>query len=106
MIIHGVICNKCQTILYVRHNHDYRTCDCKSVSVDGMIDSLDGGWSNLRIVFENEDDFSEIKLRGEVVLRQILAYDRQYESNLHGKYRINENSNMSWFKKLIIKEDE
>ena len=35
MIVMGAICRKCNTFVYSRANHDYISCGCGSISLDG-----------------------------------------------------------------------
>jgi hypothetical protein len=38
--IAGIYCPKCDTLIYSRSRHDFRTCSCKTLSVDGGFDYL------------------------------------------------------------------
>lgn len=41
----GLRCNKCDTTIVSRSVHDFRSCKCKDISVDGGSDYFRYGWS-------------------------------------------------------------
>ena len=52
-ILQNVIqCNHCKDVLVSYHVHDFKTCKCGKVSIDG-------GFDYLRRVFEKEEDFTD-----------------------------------------------
>lgn len=38
MIVHAIKCNKCLDTIYSRARHDFRSCTCGAVSIDGGFD--------------------------------------------------------------------
>ena len=56
MIIKNQIkCNHCGEVIESTHRHDFRTCKCGSVSVDG-------GHDYLRRCYEKEGDYTEMSI--------------------------------------------
>ena len=40
ILLNSIKCKKCSEILISEHTHDFRTCSCGSVSIDGGKDYL------------------------------------------------------------------
>ena len=58
IIKNQVKCNHCGDIIESRHRHDFRTCSCGAVSVDG-------GRDYLRRCYKAEGDFKELSITTE-----------------------------------------
>lgn len=55
-IIHNMVrCRKCMTVIESRSRHDYITCPCGNVSVDG-------GREYLKRVFKKKEDYEELSI--------------------------------------------
>lgn len=52
IISNSATCRKCKDFIFSRHRHDFVTCKCGSISVDG-------GQEYLRRVFRDHTDFIE-----------------------------------------------
>ena len=108
MTINAIYCKHCHNIIFSRHVHDYRSCDCGKCHVDG------GQLDYFRILAPSDNDFIVLHLDSEVILNQQMQYDYLYKnSNSHkfpdgyfGKYKLTEHSNIDWFRKLIINFDD
>jgi hypothetical protein len=101
-MINGIFVKSTKEILYSRYIHDCRfSQDLKC--------SIDGGFDYTKIT-GNFDDYIEVKIDEGVLLKQILQYDyllgnknsKEYPNGYHGRYIIEDNSNLNFFKKLII----
>lgn len=53
IVINRIRCKHCGDIIESHTTHDFRTCSCESVSVDG-------GHDYLRRVFKTSNDFEEL----------------------------------------------
>ena len=103
MIISAIYVKSTKEILYSRYLHDFRWSKDQTVGIDG-------GREYTKVSFTNIDDFVSIKLDGKVLLEQILEYDWKYgnkyadkwKDGYYGRFEITENSNLDFFKKLII----
>ena len=104
MNIRAVKCRICNNIIYSRSKHDFRTCDCGRLSIDGFGE---------RVISKDYYDYEDLILDGDVLLKQVLEYDYKYgnknipeenvENGWQGKYRIDSASNPHFFDKLVIK---
>ena len=47
-VVGGILCKKCSTVIWSRHRHDFHSCSCGAVYIDG-------GRDYLRIVGRSED---------------------------------------------------
>ena len=103
MKINAILCHKCKCIVFSKHTHDHRVCDCKDISVDG-------GFDYFKVSHKESAKFTPVQLNGDKLLEQILQYDYVYGNRVvpeefrdgwHGKFRLTENSNTSFFEKLI-----
>ena len=56
----AVRCNCCGNIIESTHRHDFKTCSCGRVSVDGGLDYI-------RRSFRSRDDFTELSKFGEEI---------------------------------------
>ena len=55
MEVKAIRCLICQDVVFSRATHDYRTCSCGNVSIDG-------GFNYTRISFKNEDYYELTKV--------------------------------------------
>lgn len=53
IFINGAVCLKCKEFIRSKHEHDFRTCKCGAVAVDG------GSWYAKR-VFKKQTDFIDV----------------------------------------------
>lgn len=96
----ALYCKKCHNIIYSRANHDYRSCDCKSIAIDACGDRFIGDFDNYTVI-----ELSDTKL-----LSQILYYDWNYKNNnakdfpdgYCGKFVLTEKSNKFFYDLLIV----
>jgi len=59
-------CRKCDDIIWSAHRHDFKTCKCGAISVDGGLDYI-------RRVYENPEDIQDRSLRlDKLILGSIL----------------------------------
>ena len=71
IIKNQVKCNHCGDIIESKHRHDFKTCSCGAVSVDGGRDYLrrcykaEGDFKELSIVREEREENNENKEREE-----------------------------------------
>jgi len=49
MKVNAIICSKCDTIIYSRAIHDFRTCKCESISIDGGFDYIRVLWDDKKV---------------------------------------------------------
>lgn len=54
IIRNAIRCNNCGDVIESKHRHDYNTCSCKRVAVDGGMDYLRRSFTN------NRDDYTEL----------------------------------------------
>lgn len=55
IVVNRVYCTKCKELIISKHVHDFKTCKCENVSVDGGTNYLKRAWpENLDFI-----DFSE-----------------------------------------------
>ena len=104
--IQAIFVKSTNEILYSRHVHDNRRSSDGLNAIDGgMIYSrLSGGMDNVVLV----------ELKTKVLLEQILSYDYLYGNHsaseflkgYHGRFEITENSNLEFFKRLIVNWDD
>ena len=52
LVQNQIKCKKCEDVIYSRHRHDFVSCKCGAVSVDGGMDYA-------RRVFKNIDDIED-----------------------------------------------
>lgn len=57
----AVRCNRCGDIIESTHRHDFKTCSCGCVSVDGGLDYI-------RRSSRSRDDFTELSEFGEEII--------------------------------------
>lgn len=65
LLLNQAQCNNCFDIITSKHRHDYVTCSCGNLSVDGGLDYTkrkfgDKGYSELS-VYADEDDIAKIR---------------------------------------------
>jgi len=100
-MIQALQCKHCLNIIYSRHRHDFRKCDCGAVAVDGGFDYFK--------VNGNFEDFNYLKINKNKLLEFILFSDwnfgninaEKFKEGYHGKFVITEKSNKSFFNELI-----
>lgn len=61
IIVNRIKCNKCGDIIESVHRHDFKSCSCKSISIDGGLDYLRRvgdlkAYEELSETVEEEDD--------------------------------------------------
>ena len=80
----AVYCKKCGTVLFSRATHDYRSCHCGGVAIDG-------GFDYCKINFKNENDmvFFCIILPKELTVK-VLYNDWNLSKDLYGFYKVGE----------------
>lgn len=64
MKISAIKCKKCGDVIYSRAAHDFRSCSCGTISIDG-------GFGYSKVTFKNIDDFCNINLYLNVTLREL-----------------------------------
>lgn len=79
IIIKNMIrCKKCGDIIESRHRHDFVTCSCGEVSVDG-------GHDYLRRCFNEHDSYEDLSQQKEITKEEyqklLEEYKEQHESN-------------------------
>ena len=72
IIKNQVKCNHCGDIIESRHRHDFRTCSCGAVSVDG-------GRDYLRRCYKAEGDYEELSITTEESKETEEKSERGYE---------------------------
>jgi hypothetical protein len=98
----AIFCKHCKNIIYSRAHHDYHSCDCERCSVDG-------GFEYTRLI-GNEEDYIVLELKKDKLLEFILNCDwrfkninaKDFPNGYFGKFKIGENSNPAFYKKLIV----
>lgn len=80
----AVLCKKCGAILFSRAIHDYRTCPCGEVSIDG-------GFDYCKLSYKKEEDFMLFKIAfPKNITKKLLHDDWNNNKNNHGLYKIGE----------------
>jgi len=103
MIINGIYSKSTKEILYSRSRNDFRESEDGNCFVDGGFDYFRMGGN-----FEN---FIEVELDPEILLKQILYYDWNYgnknaenfKNGYCGRFKLSEKSSKSFYGKLITK---
>ena len=59
LVFNAIRCNKCKNIVVSNHTHDFRTCECGTVSVDGGLDyrkrcGNKSDYTDISMVMEND----------------------------------------------------
>lgn len=107
MIIRAIFYKKDKEILYSRNVHD-----CK-MSTDGKV-GIDGGIFDYCRILGNPEDYIILDLDGGILLEQILNYDWKYRNKnadkyplgYCGKFIVTKQSNVDFYKKLILNFNE
>jgi len=89
-------------IIYSRDRYDFRSCDCKSVFVDGG--------NEYHKVSGDIENINWLKIDSLYLLEHILHYDynysnkasNKYPKGYHGKFVIKSISSKEFYNKLII----
>ena len=55
IIRNAILCNHCGDVLENTYRHEFKTCSCGRVSVDGGLDYL-------RRCFQSKDDYTELSV--------------------------------------------
>jgi hypothetical protein len=106
MRINAIYCINTSEILYSRSNNDYRQSSDKRCAIDG-------GLEYCRII-GNPEDFIQITLDGDYLLEFMLSMDYKYGNSMsvrypdgyYGRFEIKENSNLEFYRKLILNYDD
>ena len=61
IITNKIKCKSCKDIIESKHRHDYRTCKCGKVSVDGGKDYLRRGFSGTQDANKAYEDLSKME---------------------------------------------
>ena len=69
--INAARCKLCNDTIVSTHRHDYQTCDCGNLSVDGGIDYIRRGYKDL-------DEIEELSIERKVVDYDNLTQDDMY----------------------------
>ena len=92
LFVNAIICGSCKTVLFSRARHDYRSCTCGVVSVDGGFDYLKcSGDADLL-------KFLEIKLP-KMITKKLLYDDWNHNKDRYGLYK--EDEYPSYIRKLF-----
>lgn len=77
----GLMCPKCDDIIFSRANHDYHYCTCGSISIDGGFEYLRFGWAN----DINLDDIIRVEIiLDEGITKKVLYDDWNLRQNKFG----------------------
>ena len=104
--ISAVQCLVCKDLVFSRTLHDYRSCSCGKVAIDG-------GFEYTKIVGDREH-FNSLVLNGDALLKSILYYDYAYGNRnipsdkidgWQGIWHICKSSNRAYFNNLLIEEE-
>lgn len=106
MKINAIYAKSTKEILYSRSEHDFRESKDKTCAIDG-------GPVHTRII-GNELSHIKLMLDGDYLLKSILHFDymhenrnaSEYTKGYHGKFQIEANSNLEFYKKLIINYED
>lgn len=79
-VVTGAVCNKCHNFVFSRSRHDFRSCPCGSVSVDG-------GFDYLKV---SGDDYETKSMRVPAT-REQLVVDYNAGTDLYGIICIGQN---------------
>ena len=85
-------CKKCDTLIISHHDHDFKSCKCGSLSVDG-------GNSYTRRLFNNINDFEELTVYSEAPYEVIRQNLHRGSMGKHG------NGPLTWVKLSDIDDD-
>jgi hypothetical protein len=114
IILNRIKCNHCGDIIISYYTHDYKNCNCGTVSVDGGVEYLKRG-------FINDNDYEELSLYDTEpfsVIRENLhwgTYGKDAKDPLHFitiesmeenhiKAILRNNHGSEWMKSFLIKE--
>ena len=110
MYVGAMFCKNCKEIIISRSQHDFVTCSCGTCFLDGGYLTDDGKFVPRRGSYN--DRAVEINLRGGIFLGYILNMDAKgnakaedFKNGYLERFKIVENSNMVFYKKLIINYD-
>lgn len=77
----GLICPNCDDIIFSRAHHDYHSCTCGAISVDGGFDYMHYGWHN----HINFDEIIPVEIKfDEAITKQVLYDDWNFRKNKFG----------------------
>ena len=93
IILNRAKCLLCGNIVISRHRHDFVTCECGNVSVDG-------GLQYLRRLYVDNDSFKELSMFSDLPFEEIRNY--YYRYNRYTKEYVNlcDMSN-AWLENII-----
>lgn len=111
MYVGAMFCKNCKEIIISRNRHDFVVCSCGKCFLDGGHLTDDGNFLPRRSSY---NDYSvEIDLRGDVLLEFILHMDTKgnskatdFKNGYWERFKIVENSNMKFYKKLIVNYED
>ena len=76
-MVNSITCPNCNTTIYSRSRHDYRTCRCKKYAIDG-------GDKYIKLCFPSGVPVPKIKRLRVYATRQQLYIDWNYRYNKFG----------------------
>lgn len=77
--VNAIVCKKCDNVLFSRHIHDFRECDCGAIAIDGGFDYLK--------ICGNESDFDDVKISIDTTIDELYHdWDIHYLDGKFGKY--------------------
>ena len=111
MYVGAMFCKNCKEIIISRSQHDFVMCSCGRCFLDGGYLTDDGNFLPRRGSYN--DYAVEIELRGDVLLEFILYMDTKgnskaadFKNGYWERFKIVENSNMKFYKKLIVNYED
>lgn len=76
MKITGLICPTCKYVIYSRARHDFRSCFCGGLSIDGGFDYMKVSWDENKAVYKD--------------IQEIVFEFPQEKKDLFADYRLGE----------------
>ena len=79
--VNGIMCPKCDDIIFSRAHHDFHSCTCGSVNIDGGFEYLRFGWNN----DINRDDIIHVDIEfNSNITKEILYQDWNLRTDKYG----------------------
>jgi len=102
MNITAIQCKKCLDIIYSRSTHDFKTCSCRRINIDG-------GFEYTKINGKNKH-INNLILDGDKLLHHILFMDWNYHNlnaeyfpnGYHGRFKIVPSSSKQFYNNLVV----
>lgn len=66
LILNSAQCKHCQTILISQHGHDFKTCECGKISIDGGLDYVRQLYTGQSFE-EDGTDLCKYKIKGKKI---------------------------------------